>query len=67
MRRATVTVEARIIFVRGFVRDVLRAAGLKPIAAGKRGFMLDRDRLGDSVAVLERAGYAVTVVESVDR
>lgn len=64
MRRASITVEPRIIYVRGYVRDVLRDAGMKPLAAGKRGFMLDRTRLADSVAALERAGYGVTIAET---
>jgi hypothetical protein len=65
VRRASITVEPRIIAVKGYVRDVLRDAGMKPIPVAKRGFLLDRHRMADAVAALENAGYAVTVVEAV--
>lgn len=65
-KRATITIDGAIIVVRGYVRDVLRAAGLKPIQ-NVRGFLLDRHRLPDVVAALEAAGYVVTVSEVVDQ
>lgn len=65
MRRATITTEPTTIAVRGYVRDVLRDAGLKPMFA-RRGWVLDLRRLPDALAALERAGYVVKVVESTE-
>ena len=64
MMRATITTELTTIAVRGYVRDVLRGAGLKPMYA-RRGWILDRHRQADALAALERAGYVVTLTEAV--
>ena len=62
MMRANVTVDDKVIVVRGYVRDVLRGAGLKPMYAGdSRGWVLDHGRLPDTLAALELAGFTVTV------
>ena len=63
MRRATITTESTTIAVRGYVRDVLRTAGLKPMWA-QRGWILDLWRLPDALAALELAGYVVIITDS---
>lgn len=56
---------ARVFRVKGYgVRDVLRAAGMKPIQT-VGGFLLDLYRLPDAVAALEHAGYRVSMREGV--
>ena len=60
-RSAVVVVDTDVITVRGYeVRDTLRRARMRPIhVVTTGGWMLDRKRLGDAVAALERAGHAV--------
>jgi hypothetical protein len=63
MMAAVVVVDAAVITVRGHqVRDCLRRARMRPIYVHGRdaqGWVLDRRRLGDAVAALERGGYDV--------
>lgn len=60
---AVVVVDAEVIMIRGpQVRECLRRARMRPIYVHGRdsqGWCLDRVRLGDAVAVLERNGYEV--------
>ena len=58
----SVTVDGRVILVRGRVRDVLRRAGLKPLwSAVTRAFVLDVGKMPDALAALERAGFRIDV------
>lgn len=63
MMTAVVVVDAATITVRGpKVRECLRRARMRPIYVHGRdaqGWVLDRRRLGDAVAALERENYAV--------
>jgi hypothetical protein len=65
-RRATVHADADTVVIRGRgVRDVLRRASMKPLYAGTiQGWMLDRRRLDDALAALDRAGYAVMLEDA---
>ena len=58
---AVVVVDAETITVRGpQVRECLRHARMRPIYVGtSQGWMLDRRRLPDALAALQRASYAV--------
>jgi hypothetical protein len=61
-RPVTVTVDGRVILVRGRVRDALRRAGLKPVwSAVTRAFVLDVDKMPDTLAALDHAAFHVTV------
>lgn len=66
MKAATVTFDTELTIINGHhVAAVLRAAGMKPIyLATRAGWSLDRKRLPDAVAVLERAGFRVRILES---
>lgn len=58
----TVTVDGKVIIVRGYVRDILRSAGLKPLwSSVTKGFVLDVGKMPDALAALEYAGLRVTV------
>lgn len=64
---AAIVVDDRVILVRGYVRDTLRSAGLRPIWSGSgRGWLLDVHKMPDATALLEDAGFHVTVRERGD-
>jgi hypothetical protein len=62
-KAAGIVVDGRIILVRAFgARDALESGGLKPIFSGRRrSWVLDATKLADTVAILENAGYRVSV------
>ena len=61
---ASITVDGGVFLVRGYVRDTLRSAGLKPIWSGAgRGWVLDVHTMPDALASLEHAGFHVTTRE----
>jgi hypothetical protein len=63
-RPVTVTVDGRVILIRGRVRDTLRSVGLKPLwSAVTRAFVLDVGKLPDALAALQHAGLSVDVRE----
>ena len=63
-RPATVTLDGRVILVRGRVRDELRNAGLKPLwSAVTRAWVLDVRKMPDALAALDHAGIRVVVKE----
>lgn len=64
-RTATVTVEERVVVVTGWqVGSLLANAGLRPIyVATVKGWMLDRHRAGDVLAILQRHGIEAVVTE----
>jgi hypothetical protein len=65
-RTVTVTVEERVVVVTGWhAGTILRAEGLRPIYAGTRhGWMLDRHRLPDVLAILQHRGIDAVVTKA---
>jgi len=65
VRRAAVLVDEDTITIKGSaIFETLRPARMRPIFVGTvGGWMLDRRHLANVLAVLDAAGYRVTVVD----